>query len=148
MFNLGQNWHFVVSGDLEIRWMTLKNNRTPLLCDFKLCALFQNHWWNQIGVTVWIRWIWVKIDLSAYVTLKFDGCPHKDNWEPNLCHCKLFHNFVAIGLLELQSQIGGKICFDLCDLDLWRLNLILDMDITFVNGNNSCKFHDDMMMGS
>ena len=32
--------------------MTLKNNRAPLLCYFKLCASFCSHWWIQTGVTV------------------------------------------------------------------------------------------------
>ena len=37
---------------------------------------------------------------------------------------------------------------DLCDLDLWPLTLIFCMDVTFVTGNNSWKFHDDTMMGT
>ena len=48
--------------DLEIRQMTLKNNRAPLLCYIKLCASFHNHCWIQTGVTVWKRPIWVQID--------------------------------------------------------------------------------------
>ena len=39
-----------------------------------------------------------------------------------------------------------KLGFDLCDLDLWPLTLSFFMDITSANGNNSWKFHDDMMM--
>ena len=35
------------SCDLEILRMTLKNNRAPLLCYFKLCASFRTHWWIQ-----------------------------------------------------------------------------------------------------
>ena len=46
---LGQNWRFFV---LEIWRMTLKNNRAPLLCHFKLCASFCNHQWIQSRVTV------------------------------------------------------------------------------------------------
>ena len=99
--NLGQNWQFFVQSDLEIRQMTLKNNRAPLLCYFKLCASFYSYRSIQTcGVTVWKR----------------------PNW--------------------------GKICFDLCDLDLWSLTLNFCMDITFVNGNNSWKFHDDTMTGT
>ena len=46
--------------------MTLKNNRAPLLCYFKLCAAFRTHWWIQTGVTVRKRPIWVKFcDFSA-----------------------------------------------------------------------------------
>ena len=39
-----------------------------------------------------------------------------------------------------------KLGFDLCDLHLWPL--IIYMDITFVNGNNSWKFQDDTMTGT
>ena len=48
-------WH-------EIWWMTLENNRAPLLCYFKLCVSFRTHWWIQSGVTVRKRPIWVKSD--------------------------------------------------------------------------------------
>ena len=48
--------------DLEIWCMTLKNNRAPLLCYFKLYASFHSHRWIQAGVTVRKRLIWVKID--------------------------------------------------------------------------------------
>ena len=48
--------------DLEIWLMTLKNNRTPLLCYFKLCASFCSHWWMQTGLTVRICQIWIKIN--------------------------------------------------------------------------------------
>ena len=48
--------------DLEIWWMTLENNRAPLLCYFKLSAAFRSHWWIQTGVTVRKRPIWVKFD--------------------------------------------------------------------------------------
>ena len=47
---------------LEIKWMTFKNNRAPLLCYFKLCAAFRSHWWVQTGVTVRKHPIWVKFD--------------------------------------------------------------------------------------
>ena len=44
------------------RRMTLKNNRAPFLCYFKLCASFRSHWWIQTLVTVRKRPIWVKFD--------------------------------------------------------------------------------------
>ena len=60
--NLGQNrWCFVLC-DLEIWWMTLENNRAPLLCCFKLCATFHSHQWIQTGVAVRKCPIWVKFD--------------------------------------------------------------------------------------
>ena len=53
---------FLEPCDLEIWRMTLKNNREPLLCYFKLYASFRSHQWIQAGVTVRKRPIWVKID--------------------------------------------------------------------------------------
>ena len=60
--NLGQIWRFLEPCDLEIWRMTLKNNRAPLLCYFKLCAWFPIHWWIQTWVTVRKRPIWGKFD--------------------------------------------------------------------------------------
>ena len=60
--NLGQNRWCFVPYDLEIWWMTLENNRAPLLCCFKLCATFHSHRWIQTGVAVRKRPIWVKFD--------------------------------------------------------------------------------------
>ena len=58
--NLGRNRWCFVPCDLEIWWMTLENNRAPLLCCFKLCATFHSHPWIQTGVAVRKRPIWVK----------------------------------------------------------------------------------------
>ena len=41
--------------DLEIWRMSMKNNRAPLLCYFKLCVSFHSHWSIQTVVTVWKR---------------------------------------------------------------------------------------------
>ena len=74
------NHRFFSPCDLEIWWMTLGNNRAPLLYYTKLCASFQIHRWIQIGVTVAVRKrsIWVKMGNSlSRVTLKFDGWPCK-----------------------------------------------------------------------
>ena len=60
--NLGKNRWCFVPCDLEIWWMTLENNRAPLLCCFKLCATFHSHRWIQTGVAVRKRPIWVKFD--------------------------------------------------------------------------------------
>ena len=50
--NLGKIRRVLEPCDLEIWQMTLKNNRAPLQCYFKLCASFRSHWWIQTGVTV------------------------------------------------------------------------------------------------
>ena len=59
---LGQIRRFLEPCDLEIWRMTLKNNRAPLHCYFKLCASFRSHWCIQTWVTVQKRPIWVKFD--------------------------------------------------------------------------------------
>ena len=46
---------FFARCDLEISLMTLKNNRAPLLCYFKLCASLHSHPCIQTGVTFWKR---------------------------------------------------------------------------------------------
>ena len=58
----GSNLTILEPCDLVIWRMTLKNNRAPLQCYFKLCASFCSHWWIQTGVTVRKRSIWVKFD--------------------------------------------------------------------------------------
>ena len=59
---LDSNHRFFGVHDLQIWWMTSQNNRAPVLCYVKLCALFQSHQWIQTGVTVRKHWIQVKID--------------------------------------------------------------------------------------
>ena len=79
--NSGQNRQFFEPCDLEIWRMTLKNNRAPPLCYFKLCASFRSHWWIQTGVTVQKRPIWVKFDdFFISVTLTFDLWPWPFAW--------------------------------------------------------------------
>ena len=111
--------------------MTLKNNRVPIQCYFKLFASFRSHWWIQTGVTVWKRPIWVQIDaFFSRVTLKFDGWPWKTIKHLFNAASSFVHHFVAIGefKLELQSgnaQSGSKstIFFNPCDLAIWRMSL-------------------------
>ena len=122
---------FFLPCDLEIWRMTLKNNRAPLLCYFKLCASFRSHWWIQTGVTVRKRPIWVKIDdFSSRVTLKFDGWPWKTIVPHFYATSRFVPQFIAICKfkLELQSgnaQFGSKsvIFFVACDLEIWRVTL-------------------------
>ena len=83
--NSGKNSRFFVTCDLEIWWMTWKNNRAPLLYHIKLCATFQSHWFIQTGATVRKYWIWVRIgdffvphDLENWrMTLKQKGTSSK-----------------------------------------------------------------------
>ena len=69
---LDSNHPFFGRCDLQIWWMTSKNNRAPLLYYIKLCASFQTHWWIQTAVTVQKCSIWVRIgNFLSCVTLKF-----------------------------------------------------------------------------
>ena len=74
--NLGQIRRFLEPCDLEIWWMTLKNNRAPLLSNIKLYASFHHHMWIQTGVTVRKRLSWV----VTFVTLTFDLWPWPFAW--------------------------------------------------------------------
>ena len=88
--------------------MTLKNNRAPVLCYFKLCASFRSHWWFQTWVTVRKRPIWVKFDdFYSRVTLKFDRWPWKTIGHLFNAISSFVHHFVAIGELKLELQSGN-----------------------------------------
>ena len=128
--NLGQNRRFLEPCDLELWHMTLKNNRTPLLCHFKLCASFLSHWWFQTWITVRKRSIWVKFNnFQSCVTLKFDGWPWKTIGHLFNATSSFVHHFVAISdsKLEIQSgnaQFGSKsTILEPCDLAIWQMTL-------------------------
>ena len=98
---------------LEIWWMTLKNNRAPILCYFKLFASFGSHWWIQTGVTVWKRLIWVKINyFFSRVTLQFYGWPWKTIGHLLYATSSFVHHFVAIGEFKLELQFGAERILD------------------------------------
>ena len=98
--NLGQNRQFSVPCDLEIWWMTLKNNRAPLLCYFKLCASFQSHMWIQTGVTVWKRLNW----LLTSVTLTFALWSWPFAWTSLLSLVIIPENFMMIQWWEHSEK--------------------------------------------
>ena len=88
--------------------MTLKNNRAPLQCFFKLCASFGSHLWIQTGVTVRKRLIWVKIDdFFSCVTLKFDVWPWKTIGHLFYIASSFVHHFIIIGEFKLELQFGN-----------------------------------------
>ena len=88
--------------------MTLKNNRTPLPCNFKLCASFRSHWWIQTGVIVRKPLIWVKIDdFFSRVTLQFDEWPWKTIGHLFHTTSSFVHHFVAISEFKLELQSGN-----------------------------------------
>ena len=92
---------FLEPCDLEIWRMTLKNNRAPLQCYFKLCPSFHHHMWIQTGVTVRKRLSWV----LTSVTLTFDLWPWPFAWTSLLSLVITPENFMMIRWWE-HSQKG------------------------------------------
>ena len=85
---------FFVWCDLEIWWMTLKNNRAPLLSNIKLCASF------YFGVTVRKRLNWV----LTSVTLTFDLWPWSFAWTSLLSLVITHENFMMIQGWEYSEK--------------------------------------------
>ena len=86
--------------------MTLKNNRIPLLCYFKLCALFQSHQIIQTGVTVQKWSIQVKIGhCLSRVTLKFDRWPWQTIGHPFYTTSNLVHHFHEITVEKWSIRV-------------------------------------------
>ena len=130
MLNSGKNWWFSVPCDLEILWMTLKNNRAHLLCYFKLGASFHSHRSIQTGVTARKRQIRVKIGhFLSCVTSKFDGWPWKTIGHLSYATSRFMHHFIPIGQFKLELQSGNakfgskSAIFAQCDLEIWWLIL-------------------------
>ena len=108
LLKLDLNRRFFSPCDLDILWMTPKNNGAPLLCYFKLFASFHSHWWIQTGVTVRKSLIWVKIDtFFSRVTLKFDGWPSKKIGHLFYVTSSFVQHFVAIDEFKLELQSGN-----------------------------------------
>ena len=100
---LDSNHSFFGPCDLQIWWMTSKNNRTPLLYYIKLCASFQTHWWIQTAVTVQKCSNWVRIgDFLSCVTLKFDGWPWQTIGHLLYATSSFVNHFKAINEFKLE----------------------------------------------
>ena len=99
---------FFVPFDLEIWWMTLENNRAPLLYYIKLCASFEIHRWIETEATVRKRSIRVKMGNFLFcVTLKFDGWPWITIGHLFYTTPSFVHHFKSIGELKLKLQSGN-----------------------------------------
>ena len=122
--NSGQNRRFFVLCDLEIWWMTLENNRAPLLYYIKLCVSFQIPRWIQIGVTVRKRSIWVKIgNFLSRVTLKFDGWPRKTIGHLFYVASSFVYHFTAISEFKLELESGNAQFWSKSTIFLSRVTL-------------------------
>ena len=129
--NLGQIRPFLEPWDLEIWRMTLKNNRAPLLCYFKLCAAFRSHWWIQTGVTVRKRQIWVKFrrflepnDLEIWrMTLK-------NNRAPLQCYFKLCASYRSHWCIKTWVRVRQRPIWSNSRIfrAVWPCNLTYDLE--------------------
>ena len=109
------NHRFFVPCDLEIWWMTLENNRAPLLYYIKLCLSFQIHWCIETEVTVRKRSIRVKIgNFFVPCDLEIWRMTSKNNRAPLLCCFKLCasfhsHQWIQTGVRVRKCPILVKI---------------------------------------
>ena len=157
--------------DLEIIWMTLKNNRPPLLYYIKLCASFQSHRWIKTGVSIRKRPIWVIIGglfvvpcdrLSNLTQIGFISLIFRPVWSWNLKNDLVKNKgtssmlFQAMCIISKQSgnpnwsyvpvkpKLGQNLLWT-----LWPWPLTSDLDLLHahqsVHGYNSCTFHNDTM---
>ena len=121
---LGQIRQFLEPCDLVIWRMSLKNNRAPLLCYFKLCAAFRSHWWIKTGVTVRKRPIWVTLDdFLEPCDLEIWRITLKNNRAPLLCYFKLFavfhsHWWIQTGV-TVQKRLSWVVTSVTLIFDLW-----------------------------
>ena len=108
-----------------------KNNRTPLLHCFKLCASFHRHRWIQTKVTVGKRSIRVKIGaLLSRVTFKFDGWHWKTIGHLFYVASSFMYDLIAISELKLKLQSGNAQCGSKSAIycPLWPWNLTDDLE--------------------
>ena len=121
---LDSNHRFFSPCDLEIWWMTSKNNRAFLLYYVKLCTSFQIHQGIHAGVTVRKRSIRVKIDILSPVTSKFDG------WPSSILHwalCIISNPSVKSNLSYSQETLNsGQNRWFFCPA--WPSNLMNDLE--------------------
>ena len=108
LLKLDSSRQFCGPCDLEIWWMTLKNNRAPLLYYVNLCASFQFHRWIKTGVTAGKRPIRVKIGIFfSPVTLEFNGWHWKTIGHLFYTTLSFVYHFKAIGEFKLELQSGN-----------------------------------------
>ena len=114
--------------NLKIWHMTVKNNRAPLPCYFKIWASFHNHLWIQTGVTVQKILIWVKIDVTC--VLEIWQTTLKCNRAPLLCYFKpyaSFHSHLCIQTGNTVRQRPSWVEINDFFLAVWPWNLTHDL---------------------
>ena len=97
---------------LQIWQMTLQNNRAPLLCCFKLCALCHSHQSIQIGVTVWITQFGSKSAIFVRCDLEVWQMNLKNNRTYRLCCFKLCASFHSHQSIKTGVTVRRRVRFD------------------------------------
>ena len=104
--------------------MTSQNNRIPVLCIISKPSVNSN--WSYSLETLNSGQIGEFLVPSE---LEIWRMTSKNKRAPFLCYLKLctsFHShwWIQTGVTVRKRPNWGQICFDLCDIDLWPLNLI------------------------
>ena len=130
--NSDWNWRYFVLCYLEIRWMTLENNRAHLLYYIKLCASFQIYRWNQSCVTIRKLLIRVIIDFFVLCDLEIQWMTLKNKRAPLLYYIKLCASFQSHGWIqtgnwsyssETLNSGQNQHFFVSCDLEIWQMTM-------------------------
>ena len=100
--------------------MTLQNNRIPVPCYVKLCALFYCHQWIQTGVTFWKRSIRVKIRDFFFVLCELEIWKIIEHISYASFHS---HWWFQTWVTVRKHPIRVKICYFFVprDPEIWRM---------------------------
>ena len=130
LLKMDSNRWFFSPYELEIWWMTSKNNRAPFLYYIKLCASFQCHRWIQSRVTVRKCSILSKLVIFVPCQLKIWWMTLENNRAPLLYYTKLCasfqsHVWIENGVTVRKRPIWAKLVIFLvpCDLEIWQMAL-------------------------
>ena len=94
---------------LEIWWMTLENNRAPLIYYTKLCASFKSHRWSQTWVIVRKRSSRVKIgDFFVLCDLEIWWMTLKKNWASLLYYIMLCASFQSHEWIKSRVSVQKR----------------------------------------
>ena len=121
--NLGQIRRFLEPCDLEIWRMTLKNNRAPLPCYFKLCAAFHSHWWIQTSYSPETPNLGQICRFLALCDLEIWRMTFKNNRAPLLSNIKLYvsfhhHMWIQTGV-TVRKRLSWVLTSVTLTFDLW-----------------------------
>ena len=145
----------VISNDIQIDMQSDLSARTTLEFERWPRATIGNLFHDPKNYVSFHSHLWILIEVVVPQTFKsepnhrFFGLCDLEIWRmksknsrtPLLCICKLSepfrsHLWIKSGITAHRKRPNwDKICFDLCDIDLWPLIMPFCINITFVYGN-------------